>query len=301
MRGRVRVPLFVVALALLGLIGLLAALQFRWLGQISDASRDRLRATLESGASAFARDFDAELTRAYLLFQVDPLGDVEDLPASFAARYDRWHATSKYPRLIKNLYLFTSEEKSQLQKFDPSHAIVRARRMARIDEGLARPCARHDGRNPRQVGAAITSSGGSDRRFGTRCRRSSCRHRCCRPATRTRQGPAIIAARDPHDSGDRRELRVARDAPGTRGAARDAERRRGDPVGGRQPLTWRPGDLSLQRNVQSRSRGARRRHGGSVCHSHAGFRSRGLGDSPFRILRRYSEVRVRESGSSGSD
>jgi signal transduction histidine kinase len=119
MRGRVRVPLFVVALVLLGLIGLLAALQFRWLGQISDASRDRLRATLESGASAFARDFDAELTRAYLLFQVDPLGDVEDLPASFAARYDRWHATSKYPRLIKNLYLLTSEEKSQLQKFDP--------------------------------------------------------------------------------------------------------------------------------------------------------------------------------------
>jgi len=119
MRGRVRVPLFVVALALLGLIGLLAVLQFRWLGQISDASRDRLRATLESGASAFARDFDAELTRAYLLFQVDPLGDVEDLAASFAARYDRWHATSKYPRLIKNLYLFTSEEKSQLQKFDP--------------------------------------------------------------------------------------------------------------------------------------------------------------------------------------
>ena len=119
MRGRVRVPLFIVALALLGLIGLLAALQFRWLGQISDASRDRLRATLESGASAFARDFDAELTRAYLLFQVDPLGDVDDLPASFGARYDRWHATSKYPRLIKNLYLFTSEEKSQLQKFDP--------------------------------------------------------------------------------------------------------------------------------------------------------------------------------------
>ena len=92
MRGRVRVPLFVVALVLLGLIGLLAALQFRWLGQISDASRDRLRATLESGASAFARDFDAELTRAYLLFQVDPLVDVEDLPASFGARYDRWHA-----------------------------------------------------------------------------------------------------------------------------------------------------------------------------------------------------------------
>ena len=120
MRGRMRVPLFVVALALLGLIGLLATLQFHWLGQISDAERDRMRATLETGASAFARDFDSELTRAYLLFQIDPLGSAEDLPIGFAARYDRWHATSKYPRLVKHFYLFTSDGTTRLQKFDPS-------------------------------------------------------------------------------------------------------------------------------------------------------------------------------------
>src|SRR3954469_11520060 len=120
MRGRMRVPLFAVALALLGLIGLLATLQFHWLGQISDAERDRMRATLETGASAFARDFDSELTRAYLLFQIDPLGTAEDLPIGFAARYDRWHATSKYPRLVKHFYLFTSDGTTRLQKFDPS-------------------------------------------------------------------------------------------------------------------------------------------------------------------------------------
>jgi signal transduction histidine kinase len=120
MRGRVRVPLFVVALALLGLIGLLATLQFRWLGQISDAERDRMRATLETGASAFAHDFDGELTRAYLLFQPDPLGDADDPQIRFATRYDRWHATSKYPRLIRNYYLFTPEEHARLEKFDPS-------------------------------------------------------------------------------------------------------------------------------------------------------------------------------------
>ena len=173
--------------------------------------------------------------------------------------------------------------------------------MARIDEGLARPCARHDGgtldRSERRLlhpadRIADLGLGAGDRRAVTAAAGRQRAHG---------RGPAIIAARDPHDSGDRRELRVARDAPGTRGAARDAERRRGDPVGGRQPLSWRPGDLSLQRNVQSRSRGARRRHGGSVCHSHAGLRSRGLGDSPFRVLRRYSEIRVREIGSSGSD
>jgi signal transduction histidine kinase len=120
MRGRVRVPLFVVALALLGLIGLLATLQFQWLGRISEAERDRLRATLETGASAFAHDLDAELTRAYLLFQSDPLNESDDPQLRFAARYDRWHATSKYPRLIRSYYRFEPDEKTPLERFDPA-------------------------------------------------------------------------------------------------------------------------------------------------------------------------------------
>ena len=118
MKGRLRVPLFVVALALLGLIGLLATLQYRWLGRISEAQRDRMRATLETGASGFAQDFDAELTRGYLLFQTDPLGDTEDSPTRFAARFDRWQATSKFPRLIKNFYAFTPGEDARLERFD---------------------------------------------------------------------------------------------------------------------------------------------------------------------------------------
>ena len=120
MKGRLRVPLFVVALALLGLIGLLATLQYQWLGRISEAERDRMRATLETGAAAFAQDFDAELTRGYLLFQTDPLGEADDLPTRFATRYDRWHATSKFPRLIKNFYAFTPGAAPHLEKFDPA-------------------------------------------------------------------------------------------------------------------------------------------------------------------------------------
>ena len=72
MRGRFRLPLFVVAGALLGLIVLLATLQYRWLGQISDAERDRMRASLGTRTTEFAQEFDREITRAYLLFQVEP-------------------------------------------------------------------------------------------------------------------------------------------------------------------------------------------------------------------------------------
>lgn len=115
-------PLFVVALALLGLIGLLATLQYHWLGQVSEAESDRLRASLAAGASSFAEEFDAELTRAYLLFQSEPVGVREELPARFASRYDRWQATAKFPRLVRQFFSFNPGDAGQpaaLRKFDP--------------------------------------------------------------------------------------------------------------------------------------------------------------------------------------
>jgi signal transduction histidine kinase len=110
--------MFVVALALLGLLALLATLQYKWLGRISDAERDRMRATLNTRASGFAQDFDAELTRAYLLFQVDPQA-TEDLASRVTIRYDRWQATSRYPRLIKEVYTVGSDVELALQRFNP--------------------------------------------------------------------------------------------------------------------------------------------------------------------------------------
>src|SRR5918993_5345017 len=105
MRGRFRVPMFAVAAALLGLIVLLATLQYRWLGQVSAAERERMKANLATRAAGFAQDFDREVTRAYLTFQVDPVHEGENLPARIAAIHDRWQATSRYPRLIKDVYL----------------------------------------------------------------------------------------------------------------------------------------------------------------------------------------------------
>jgi signal transduction histidine kinase len=109
--------MFAVALALLGLIALLATLQYRWLGRISDAEREHMRATLNTRASGFAQDFDGELTRAYLLFQVDPQtsGSVE---SRVALRYDRWQATARYPRMIKNIYSAVPGEHVVLRRFN---------------------------------------------------------------------------------------------------------------------------------------------------------------------------------------
>lgn len=119
MRGRFRLPMFVVAVALLGLIALLATLQYKWLGRISDAEREHMRATLNTRASGFAQDFDGELTRAYLLFQVDPQAS-GSLESRIAVRYDRWQVTARYPRLIKDVYSVGPEPGAAPQRFNPA-------------------------------------------------------------------------------------------------------------------------------------------------------------------------------------
>jgi signal transduction histidine kinase len=123
---RFRPPLAVVAAALFGLIVLLAVLQYRWLGQISEAERAQRRTTLAAGALEFAQDFDREVTRAYLLFQTDaPIARPSDdaaLEGRFAARYDRWQATARFPRLLKELYAFSQDEpdRAVLRRFNPA-------------------------------------------------------------------------------------------------------------------------------------------------------------------------------------
>ena len=53
------------SVALLVLVGALAWLQYRWLGEVSEAERARLQTSLHERASEFADDFDREITRAY--------------------------------------------------------------------------------------------------------------------------------------------------------------------------------------------------------------------------------------------
>lgn len=118
--------MFAVAAALLGLIALLATLQYRWLGQISTAERERMRANLTTRTDAFATDVDRELTRAYLTYQLDPMQDDAAIASRLAARHERWQGTSKYPRLVKDVYVATREssQRAILQRFNPATGFV---------------------------------------------------------------------------------------------------------------------------------------------------------------------------------
>lgn len=105
MRARAWTVRLIVPAALVVLVAALAALQYRWLGQVSKADRDRMQASLERQARELADDFDAEVLRVYLAFQADRTVLSAHRPGDFAARYEAWHADAKYPDFVRAFYL----------------------------------------------------------------------------------------------------------------------------------------------------------------------------------------------------
>jgi signal transduction histidine kinase len=85
-----------------------------------------MRATLNTRATGFAHDFDRELTRAYLLFQADGPGEAANAGARLSARYDRWIATARFPRMIGAIYVMSlpADGKPATQRFDPASRLV---------------------------------------------------------------------------------------------------------------------------------------------------------------------------------
>ncbi|HEX8247995.1 MAG TPA: HAMP domain-containing sensor histidine kinase [Pyrinomonadaceae bacterium] len=96
-------PIMVVV-ALLGLLGLLATLQYRWLGQISDGERERLQKLVQSDTVRFAEDFNREIQNAYFNFQIN--ADVWRAKNwnAFNQPLAFWRAKTAYPDLIRDFY-----------------------------------------------------------------------------------------------------------------------------------------------------------------------------------------------------
>jgi two-component system sensor histidine kinase SenX3 len=105
MRLRTRLSgMFVLAAVLAILLGVLAVLQYRWVGQLSADERDRIKDHLKDSADEFAEDFNRELTRAFFWLQVGPVMRQEDTPEPDEQRYERWYSTAESPELIAAIY-----------------------------------------------------------------------------------------------------------------------------------------------------------------------------------------------------
>ena len=92
------------ALVLL-LLPALAWMQYRWLGQLSEAESERMQRTLRTSALQFARDYDGELARAQTGLAVDGSIVRDENWAAYAERYSNWFERTSNPGLIKDVLL----------------------------------------------------------------------------------------------------------------------------------------------------------------------------------------------------
>lgn len=115
------------AVLLLALLAGVATLQYRWLGDVSRAERDRLQASLQSRASDFASALDTDVTRAFAAFDVESTALAAAPAATLAAAVDRAARESATGSTIKAVFMAQSGVSAQVRRFDPStHTLVDA-------------------------------------------------------------------------------------------------------------------------------------------------------------------------------
>ena len=126
-RSAIRNSLFAAGL-LFALLAVLATLQFRWIGEVRDAERERLQASARAAAEAVAIEFDREVGRAMRTFgEALRARGTGGLAASLAAARARWAADARFPSLVSRADVvrreggdWTLEEPDSTGRFSPT-------------------------------------------------------------------------------------------------------------------------------------------------------------------------------------
>jgi signal transduction histidine kinase len=116
-----------VTAALLVLLPALAILQYRWVGQVSTAERERMQRNIRTAAAQFREAFDGEIVRAVLSLQVGPQTAQEGASDRYTDRYDTWLNTAAHPQVVAEIFLLDDDHGLRLRRwnaethaFDPS-------------------------------------------------------------------------------------------------------------------------------------------------------------------------------------
>ena len=116
-RRRVSAVSILVGLVML-LVPALAWMQYQWLGQLSEAERERMQRTLRTAAAQFATEFDTELSRTLIGLQVDGASIRDQNWTAYAQRYSAWASSAAEPRLVRDVWVVDTLPGTPLPAFD---------------------------------------------------------------------------------------------------------------------------------------------------------------------------------------
>ncbi len=123
MEHRRRAALFrVLVPALFALCGVLGYLQYRWIGEVSRAERDRLRSSLQASLNRLSQDFNSEIAAACRALLPEAAPPEQEI----AARFEQWRKSNQ-PALFARIGIATAEEgEPALRILDPDTGAFKA-------------------------------------------------------------------------------------------------------------------------------------------------------------------------------
>ena len=112
------------------LIGL-AVLQYRWSGQVSDATRAQMLSNLHVSLTSFRQDFAREL--GAVAIEIKSVVETSN-GAELSEQFHHWQQTAAHPHLVSHIYLWQDPAHQQPLRFDPADG-ESVKRHGRLNSG----------------------------------------------------------------------------------------------------------------------------------------------------------------------
>lgn len=90
---------------LIVLLAVLATLQYRWIGELAEAERERMQRTVRSSAERVAEGLDREITRAFVAFRLPAEQSPEEAARWLAEAAQRWTSNASFRGLVREVFL----------------------------------------------------------------------------------------------------------------------------------------------------------------------------------------------------
>ena len=92
------------------LLPVLAFMQYRWVGQVSEGERGRMQRNLETAAEQFRASFDGEINRAIFDLNVGATTARDGTSDQYSERYTRWLDGAEHPQIVGDIFLVDGAE-----------------------------------------------------------------------------------------------------------------------------------------------------------------------------------------------